>query len=174
LAREAARVLLERRRPLVERIEARASTPGRGLKIRYHGDYHLGQVLLSENDFVIVDFEGEPARAFSERRRKHSPLRDIAGMVRSFDYARWTSLGAEARSPDERARLAPLAAQWHDATRTAFLDAYEEATRGGARLVRRIASCQLFEIEKALYEARHESATVGVVSRAAAGSRPGR
>ena len=69
-------------------IAARELARIAGLKTRYHGDYHLGQVLLKRNDFIIVDFEGEPARPLAERRAKHSPLRDVAGMFRSFAYAR--------------------------------------------------------------------------------------
>ena len=99
-------------------------------KTRCHGDYHLGQVLLASDDFVIIDFEGEPARPLAERRAKHSPLRDVAGMLRSFDYARWARAQTRARRcPRTRPRLAPLAAAWEPQARRAFLDGYAEAAR---------------------------------------------
>ncbi len=105
-----ARTLLDQRHRLLARIEACGMPAGPCLKTRYHGDYHLGQVLVSNNDFIIIDFEGEPARTLAERRMKHSSLRDVAGMLRSFDYARWTAL---LRYTDaDRARFEPLAQDW--------------------------------------------------------------
>ena len=159
-ARETARALLAQRQALAARIETCAlAWSGPALKIRYHGDYHLGQVLLAKNDFIIIDFEGEPARPIAERARKDSPLRDVAGMMRSFDYARWTSLRGAEHPPEEHARYAALAAVWYDETRTAFLAAYAKATQSSglyASFAEARALLDLFEIEKALYELRYE------------------
>jgi len=129
-------------------IEARHPVEGAGIKSRYHGDYHLGQVLVKDNDFVIIDFEGEPARAFEERRAKSSPLRDVAGMLRSFNYARWSALRRVAQNLDEAERLAAPAIAWEQATRDAFLAGY------GAALDTELLA--LFELDKALYELRYE------------------
>ena len=111
------------------------------LKTRYHGDYHLGQVLVSSNDFVIIDFEGEPARPLAERRIKHSSLRDVAGMLRSFDYARWSAVLRDTYTDADRARLAPLAHGWEREAREMFLRAYDETARdsGLYGIVRRSA-----------------------------------
>jgi len=129
---------------------------GAALKSRYHGDYHLGQVLVKDNDFVIIDFEGEPARSFEERRSKSSPLRDVAGMLRSFNYARWSALRRVAQSPEEAEKLAHPAIAWERATREAFLKGYAEtlAAPDGAPIDTELLS--LFELEKALYELRYE------------------
>ena len=128
-------------------------------KLRYHGDYHLGQVLLRRNDFLIIDFEGEPARSLEERRAKHSPLRDVAGMLRSFDYARWSALRNAALTAEDVARCAPFAEAWLAATRAAFLDAYAQIAAGAglfASFEGASTLIRLFETEKALYELRYE------------------
>ncbi|MBX3380211.1 MAG: maltose alpha-D-glucosyltransferase [Phycisphaeraceae bacterium] len=102
-----------------------------GLRIRIHGDYHLGQVLHTGKDFIIIDFEGEPLRSIGERRIKRSPLRDVAGMVRSFDYAAWASLHKYGQLiPGERAgaqaALTQAARAWSQWTGRAFINAYFE------------------------------------------------
>ncbi|VWX55509.1 Maltose alpha-D-glucosyltransferase/ alpha-amylase [Burkholderiales bacterium 8X] len=128
-----------------------------GLKTRYHGDYHLGQVLVTGNDYLIIDFEGEPARSFEERRAKGSPLRDVAGMLRSFNYARWSGLRRVAQNPEELERLEPAVREWEAATRDAFLTAYLETMARGAPAVPVDSELlALFELEKALYELRYE------------------
>jgi maltose alpha-D-glucosyltransferase/alpha-amylase len=152
--------LLAQRERAMQRIDAITPRDAEALKTRYHGDYHLGQVLLSRNDFVISDFEGEPGRTLEERRAKQSPLRDVAGMLRSFDYAQSSALvNTTTGRPEDLPRLEPLARRWDTEARRAFLTAYEQTVRGGV-LFRSFAEMQgllaLFELEKAFYELRYE------------------
>jgi trehalose synthase-fused probable maltokinase len=121
-----------------------------GKIIRTHGDYHLGQTLWSENDWVILDFEGEPARPLVERRRKRSPLRDVAGMLRSFAYV---------ATAGELLRGTPAPDGWEENARTQFLEGYLETADpallppGQVAIERLLA---VFELEKAVYELRYE------------------
>jgi maltokinase len=124
----------------------------RGKLIRHHGDFHLGQTLWSEggNDWVILDFEGEPARSLHERRRKRSPLRDVAGMLRSFAYA---------VSAAELLRGTSAPAGWEDRAREVFLESYLASVEptllpAGHEAIRRLLA--VFELEKAVYELRYE------------------
>ncbi|WOB10818.1 maltose alpha-D-glucosyltransferase [Piscinibacter gummiphilus] len=154
-----ANTVLAAQRSLLDLISQAAAPIGRALKTRIHGDYHLAQVLLVRNDFVVIDFEGEPGRSFDERRARQSPLRDVAGMLRSFSYARAGGLRSITASADEMAQLVPFAAQWESAARSAFLRGYTAAVQGGA-LYESFDSQRgllaLFELEKALYELRYE------------------
>jgi len=158
-ARDDAAELVEHRARLLRRIESTRLPSGATQKTRYHGDYHLGQVLLQKLDFIITDFEGEPARTIEERRAKHSPLKDVAGMLRSFNYARWTALRQALEGHAVFERLAPLAEDWETRVRKAFLAAYEEAVRTSglyASFDEMRGLLELFELEKALYELRYE------------------
>jgi len=97
------------------------------LKSRYHGDYHLGQVLYTGDDFIIIDFEGEPARPLSERRLKRSPLRDIAGMLRSLHYAAYTGLQQHlSLRPEDLEKLEHWIEWWQRYLGGAFLRSYLE------------------------------------------------
>jgi predicted trehalose synthase len=121
-----------------------------GRLIRHHGDYHLGQTMLRDAGWIILDFEGEPARTLLERRRKRSPLRDVAGMLRSFAYA---------ASASELMRGVPAPEGWEQRARKAFLDAYFDAVEptllpaGQAAIEKLLA---IFELEKAVYELHYE------------------
>ena len=131
-----------------------------GSAIRTHGDYHLGQVLHTTNDdFMIIDFEGEPARPLEERRQKTSPLRDVAGMLRSFAYAAAT-LATSAGSKLDAATRELRVARWERDVRAAFLDGYLAAGRQAPLLPREegnvYALLALFETEKAFYELSYE------------------
>ncbi|MEU4577144.1 phosphotransferase [Nonomuraea sp. ATR24] len=118
---------------------------------RVHGDYHLGQVMRTTTDWVVLDFEGEPGQPLAERRALSSPLRDVAGMLRSFDYAARHLLAGHS----EAERLEPKAEEWSARNRSAFLDGYLQGggliTPGDAALLR------AFELSKAVYEVVYEA-----------------
>jgi len=163
-AQSDAETLLARRASIMLHIEQSLSLRATGLKLRHHGDFHLGQVLLVNNDFVIIDFEGEPGRSLAERRQKHSALRDVAGMLRSFNYAMHIALNNSGAEQLDKTRLIePHAYRWEAETVRVFIDAYRVAIAtatqdtelhgdwGDARLL-----LDLFVLEKALYELRYE------------------
>ena len=160
--REAAERVLGLREAIKSRIEAATPHAVTAMKTRYHGDYHLGQVLLAEDDFIIIDFEGEPARTLTSRRLKHSPLRDVAGMLRSFSYAGATGIERVtlAKQPEARKSLMRLARAWEEAASAAFLNAYLATAADSPALPSdkkaMHAMLDLFVLEKALYELRYE------------------
>jgi maltokinase len=130
------------------RLLTHAGTAGK--VIRTHGDLHLGQTMLADRGWVVLDFEGEPARALPERRRKRSPLRDVAGMMRSFAYA---------ASASEVLRGVAAPEGWEERARDEFLDAYLDAADPSLLPASRNGVEQLlsvFELEKAVYELRYE------------------
>jgi trehalose synthase-fused probable maltokinase len=130
-----------------------------GANTRTHGDYHLGQVLRSAAaQFLVIDFEGEPMRSLEERRARHSPLRDVAGMLRSFAYAAATAAGGRRGGPAQPGRAGGA---WEEAVREAFLSAYFADKKGRGALLPRSESnalrlIRLFEAEKTFYELQYE------------------
>ena len=165
-AAAAARVLLRRRAEfpaLIAEIEVEVRKDA-GALIRHHGDYHLGQVLRTpEGKFMIIDFEGEPARPLSERRARHCPLRDVAGLLRSFAYASATAATDVIRAGGTlpRGLIEVRAGRWQREVRKAFLGGYLAGDSAGPRFLpaRRTAVSSLislFEIEKVFYELKYE------------------
>ncbi len=138
-----------RRDALAERARKLATLEPSGQKTRVHGDLHLGQVLRTGDDWAIFDFEGEPARSFEQRRQKHSPLKDVAGMLRSFSYAAEVVI-AEGKPVGTRSSSA----------RRAFLQGYRAATAGAAFLPADDTTfaglLDALELEKLIYEVRYE------------------
>lgn len=139
--------------------DLRLLTKGKTFKTRHHGDYHLGQVLKIVGGFVVIDFEGEPARALEERRAKVCPLKDVAGMLRSFNYAANAVLKEREPVPTRDVRLMR---EWERAARRAFLGGYRSVAEPGqaaflpAAWGDTLRIIEIYELDKALYELRYE------------------
>lgn len=151
---EAVRAGADRLRARIDGIGCLAD--GHTVKTRHHGDFHLGQTLVSEGGWIVIDFEGEPLRPLAERRARQTPLRDVAGLLRSLDYAQATAVR---RSPDaDRTQLATLFEQ----CRATVLDMYVEAVRSAGAPILPASPDTLsqallaLELEKALYELTYE------------------
>src|SRR5690242_15386849 len=158
------RALLNQRDRIFDLISSFNPEPDSNLmKTRLHGDLHLGQVLVAGDDFYIIDFEGEPGRSFAQRRAKQSPLKDVAGMLRSLNYAAWSAVfESGAGEADQLAKLEKSARKWLQASSKAMMQGYRKAAEGCPSYpanpdnFRRLLD--LFILERALYEARYELA----------------
>ncbi|MBK7474360.1 MAG: maltose alpha-D-glucosyltransferase [Betaproteobacteria bacterium] len=141
-------------------VLAARGTANAGARTRIHGDYHLGQVLVVRNDFVITDFEGEPTRPLAERREKQSPMKDVAGMLRSFDYAlHATVLRLAVDGADIQLLRQQLGAEWLRQTQLAFIAGYDGAALAAGitgAAAQRDGLLELFLLEKAMYELNYE------------------
>jgi maltose alpha-D-glucosyltransferase/alpha-amylase len=162
--RETAKKICDLEKPIIERYHLVQHQNIPAARIRYHGDYHLGQVLYTGKDFVIIDFEGETARPLSERRLKRSPLRDVAGMIRSFNYAANNALVRQVslapRPEDELALLQNWAQYWYIWVSATFLTAYLESIKVLNLLPEDSAKLRIlldaFLLERAIYEIGYE------------------
>lgn len=146
---------------IVNRIREFGAKEMAAMRIRIHGDYHLGQVLVNANDFTIIDFEGEPARSLAERRMKHSALKDVAGMLRSIQYAAYISLYHEPTLESaEKAELVLWADFWCRQMGTVFLAAYLDNVRNSTGIPGDASQQEVmlttFLLEKAVYELGYE------------------
>jgi maltose alpha-D-glucosyltransferase / alpha-amylase len=155
-----ARRLLDQEKEIYRRLRAILELKITGQRTRHHGDYHLGQLLYTGKDFVITDFEGEPARALSERRMKRSALKDVAGMIRSFNYAAVTAVKGGAIRADDAPALEPWARFWNEWVSVLYLRSYLRTAGAAAFLPRSKEETKilldLFILEKAVYEIGYE------------------
>ncbi len=159
-----AQVVLNRQEQLMERFKSVLNLKITGQRTRCHGDYHLGQVLYTGKDFIIIDFEGEPARPMSERRMKRSPLRDVAGMLQSFNYAATLALRNEVDSgmirPESLSAMEQWAQFWYGWVSVAFLNSYLVTADGATFLPKAKEEMQVlldaYMLEKATYELGYE------------------
>src|SRR5690606_6575295 len=163
LLADRARRLVELRDPVHERLGWLAEAGRSVLLTRIHGDFHLGQVLVAQGDVYLIDFEGEPARPLAERRAKCTPLRDVAGLLRSFDYAAALfGRGEDGVAPVDDGELAPFLDGFRERATRVFTDAYlvvaAEAPRRWADPSAIAALVELFSLDKAAYEVRYEAA----------------
>ncbi|HEX9989508.1 MAG TPA: putative maltokinase [Chloroflexia bacterium] len=155
-----ARNTLEREGDVLARFQPLVEHRLNAMRTRCHGDYHLGQVLYTGSDFAIIDFEGEPVRSLAERRRKHSPLKDVAGMLRSFHYAAYAALFSELEKGADAQRHEPLASAWYLWVSAAFLREYLAVARQGSFLPADeedlLVLLDAHILEKAVYELIYE------------------
>jgi maltose alpha-D-glucosyltransferase/alpha-amylase len=133
------------------------------LKIRIHGDFHLGQMLIVKDDIFIIDFEGEPRRALAERRRKAPAARDVAGLIRSIDYSATAALVRALKvAPDEQGKLGGALVEWRERSTAAFLAGYREFMTDQrlwpADPQTSMQMLNFFLLEKTLYEIEYELA----------------
>ena len=153
--------LLAHREAVTGRIESGRNAVYAGMKIRHHGDFHLGQVLIAKDDAYILDFEGEPRRALTERRSKEPPARDVAGFLRSIDYATSSAIYRSPNlTPEERGVLAQRIRAWGENLATSYWECYHETLGDSALWPIDPAQTQslldLFLFEKAIYEIEYE------------------
>ncbi|MEL7006683.1 MAG: hypothetical protein AAFN93_28750 [Bacteroidota bacterium] len=128
------------------------------MKTRIHGDYHLGQVLFNGKDFIIIDYEGEPGFSFSERRLKKSPIKDVAGMMRSFHYAAYGKILLNDNYRDKDMELLETwAEQWHHYISRFYLGAYLNRMQISHKLTKDYQTLiRTYLLEKAVYELGYE------------------
>ncbi len=154
-------LVMSKRREILGRFQKLVGVKSALVRTRIHGDYHLGQVLRAKADFVILDFEGEPARPLAERKQKQLPLKDVAGMLRSFEYAAFSALAKHiTRRPEDQQRMEPWAKLWVSAVEDKFLQAYRETAIQSSVVPRDDHDFQLvlnaYVLDKALYELGYE------------------
>ncbi|HVW79153.1 MAG TPA: maltose alpha-D-glucosyltransferase [Alloacidobacterium sp.] len=154
-------LVISRRREITERFRQLTAIRSRLLRTRVHGDYHLGQVLRAKADFIILDFEGEPARTLEERRRKQLPVKDVAGMLRSFHYAAYSALAKYvARHQEDHQKMEPWATLWYTTVSEEFLRAYRQRAASSPIIPTDEHDLQLlldaYVLDKALYELGYE------------------
>ncbi len=163
-ARPLAEKVLGLQDEILKRFRAVSQTRLTAMRIRCHGDFHLGQVLYTGKDFVIIDFEGEPARPLGERRIKRPPLRDVAGMIRSFDYATYAALFQELNlgnlHAEQLPQLEPWTRFWQEWVSAVYLRAYLQAVEPGRLLPQGGEELELLLnahlLEKVIYEVGYE------------------
>ena len=158
--REEAREVLAREEEILAREKRLLDRKANAAKIRIHGDYHLGQLLYTGKDFVILDFEGEPARPLSERKLKRSALRDVAGMMRSFQYAAYSALWQPAMRTEDVPFLERWADLWYRQMSSVFLQSYLQTTASAIFVPQNADDLQIlleaYLLDKAVYEIGYE------------------
>ncbi len=160
VCREEAKEILAAEKEILARQKRLLDHRSGAARIRIHGDYHLGQLLYTGKDFFILDFEGEPARPLSERKLKRSPLRDVAGMMRSFQYAAYSALWQPAMRPEDVPFLEDWADHWYRQMSSVFLQSYLAATAGAIFVPPKQDDLQIsleaYLLDKAIYEIGYE------------------